>query len=159
MIEFIYTNATRVASIFPYGSTPYLIVLLIASSAIMVLIAVVGFKIIEFIFLRCFKLIVGRDFIFTQRMASLMCNGLAAIFICTYIFNLFQAIQTGETLTLEHRGGPSSHQIYWKDNKIEFVWTFVATAALMVGLWSLIKTHLLRAITIPDKHNDQAPSH
>jgi hypothetical protein len=149
VIESIFDLAARIASIFPQGSTPYLIALLITSSAIMVLLAVVGFTIIEFTFLRSFKLIIGRDFVFTQRMASILSNVLAAVFICAYTFNLLHAIQTGETLTLEHRGGPSSHLIYWKDNHFEFIWNFVASGALLLSLYGTVKTLFFKAAMRP----------
>ena len=145
MIESIFEVAARIASIFPPGSTQYLFALLIASSAIMVFVVVIGFLIIEFVIMRSFNLIVGRDFVFTQRMASILSNALAAVFVCAYIFKLFQAIQTGEILTLAYRGEPSSHLIFWKANHFEFIWTLVALGALLFSFWGTVKTLFFKA--------------
>jgi hypothetical protein len=141
-----FTIAGDIALMFPEGSAPHVIALIVAMIACLFGAAVGAGILTAWIALKhAFQFATGRSFVFTRRMAFIVSCIIATVLICTFIFHLYQAIRAGEISTWGGRGGSSPHAIFWSDNRGGFIWVAIGAAAALAGFWAMAASLLFKA--------------
>ena len=95
------------------------------------------------IFEQSFRLLMGRNFVFTTEIASRVSLVIATLFVLLAINKTCEAVLTGQIMMLERNGG-SSHLVYWKDGHFEFIWALIGWLLFLLGSWAFIRKAIFK---------------